>query len=152
MLVNACLSIVYVLLGSFRGLLNFKGVMLLVRCNYSISIEGLFLTSHYIVTTGMAEYIIYFATVLGVLVLRHSSSPGMPKTALAHYSTSIFNPLIFCSVSILVVARSAIAHPMQIVAIFAFFGCGYLIYRSHWWWRFVRKADVQAPYELHTLT
>jgi len=117
MVLNACLSVIYILIGSFRGLLNFK---------------------------GMTEYLFYFATVFGVLLLRRHSRHFAIVGAAPAYHTSLVNPLLFCFASAIIVARSAIAHVMQIVVIVLFFGCGTTIYRLSWWQKFVGKGDPEV--------
>src|SRR5215471_3430577 len=92
----------------------------------------------------MAEYLIYFATVSGVLVLRRHSRHFTVVGAAPPYRTSLINPVLFCFASAVIVARSAIAHVMQIVVIVLFFGCGTTIYRLSWWQRLVGRIDPQV--------
>jgi predicted tellurium resistance membrane protein TerC len=93
---------------------------------------------------GMTEYIFYFATVLGVLVLRRRSRLFSVVGAAPAYHTSLVNPLLFCFASAIMVAQSAIAHVMQIVVVFLFFSCGATIYRLSWWQKFVGRVEPEA--------
>lgn len=103
-----------------------------------------FLNSFIIASKGMIEYTTYFITVLGVFILRSRLGAGMQENAPSHYSTSLLNPTIFCVVSVLIVVRGAVSHPLQSLLIFVFFGCGALIYRSLWWRRLVGNLEIQA--------
>lgn len=86
----------------------------------------------------MTEYLFYFITVLGVLVLRRQSTP-----ASVGYRTSILNPLLFCFVSAMIVARNAISQLTQVVLIAIFFALGATIYRMSWWQRFVGRTEPE---------
>ncbi|KAL3425178.1 amino acid permease [Phlyctema vagabunda] len=102
MLLNSCLAITYTLIGKFRGLIVFA---------------------------GMAESTTVCASVLGVLVLRARPNPDENPSG---YRTFISNPIIFCSLSVAVVIRSALEHPIQGVIIVAFYISGF----SAYWWHF----------------
>ncbi|OCL02046.1 amino acid transporter [Glonium stellatum] len=113
MMLNATVGAVYVLTGSFRGLLSFK---------------------------GMVEYVIYFITVFGLLLVRFRPSPQNDEALSGIYITPIFNPLIFCFVAALIVLRSAISHWLQATAALLVFGLGSLLYYSSWWEKLVSPA------------
>ncbi|KUJ16670.1 amino acid transporter [Mollisia scopiformis] len=112
---NATVASMYVLVGSFRGLLTFK---------------------------GMIEYVVYLTTVSGLLFLRFRR-PLDANTLGQMYLTPIINPIVFCSVASLMVIRSAIAHMIQALIILLILGAGILVYRSRWWRSLVaiRPAD-----------
>jgi hypothetical protein len=83
----------------------------------------------------MVEYIIYFFTVLGLLL------PHLPwvvgyepeRDARTH---SIVNPLVFCTLAGLVSIRSAISHILEFILIVAFLGLCFLFYNiRHLWSR-----------------
>ncbi|KAI9768621.1 MAG: hypothetical protein M1840_004818 [Geoglossum simile] len=122
MVLNAFLSMVYVAIGSFRSLLIF---------------------------TGMAEYVMLFSAVAGILVLRYRSrfagsscnpSPIDP-IPLIHHRTYIINPLIYCIVSAFVIIRSAAKHPLMVIAIVVFYGVGLGVYRSRNLWQSVKTRS-----------
>jgi hypothetical protein len=94
------------------------------------------LTHYYRV--GMAEYVMCFAAVAGVLVLRVRSRSIEPGPGPPIYRTFILNPVLYCVLSVFVVARSAVKHPVQGLVIFVFNGIGVAVYKSRWWQRFVR--------------
>jgi hypothetical protein len=89
----------------------------------------------------MTEYLFYFGTVFGVLILRRSSRLFAVVGAAPAYHTSLISPLLFCLASAIIVVRSAIAHVMQMVVIVLFFGCGTTVYKLSWWQKFVGKVD-----------
>jgi len=88
----------------------------------------------------MVEYVVYLATISGCLLFRFRSRSEDKEPRDEFYRTPIFNPLIFCCVSALIVIRSAIAHVLQALIIILFFGIGSLIYRSKWWQKLVRTT------------
>lgn len=94
--------------------------------------------------TGMSEYIFYFATVSSVFVFRRRTQEFAVVGAASVYHTSLINPISFCAASAMIVLRSAIAHPMQVMVIVLFLGCGTTIYRLTWWQRLVGKVDREV--------
>lgn len=82
---------------------------------------------------GMTEYIIYLIAVIGVFVLRLRPDSRESGITLASYRMSTVNPVILHCISPLIVGRSAVEHPMNIVAIVADFRGGLLIHRSTQW-------------------
>lgn len=90
----------------------------------------------------MVEYVVYFTTVSGLLLLRFRSRFADKEPPIGLYHTSIFNPLIFCCVTALVVIRSAVAHVLQALIIIALFGVFSLVYQSRWWQKLVRTAAI----------
>jgi hypothetical protein len=90
----------------------------------------------------MVEYVVYLTTVSGVLVLRFRSRSADKEPHSGLYRTSIFNPLIFCCVSALLVIRSAIAHMLQALIIILLFGTISLVYQSRWWQKLVRTTAI----------
>jgi hypothetical protein len=132
MLLNSAVAAAYVLVGSFRGLLSFKGTHFLACvCTYSIADR---------LSTAMTELSVFVATIGGVFVLR--SRPADPDLGPAggHYQTLTINLVIFCSIGSLIVIRSAIAHIFQVLIIAALFGAGSIIYRSTWWQTIARTT------------
>ena len=91
----------------------------------------------------MVEYIIYFATVLGVFVLRARSRSVAGDSTVA-YRTWTLNPIIFCLVSGSIVARNAVTHVMHAVMVFLFFGTSYYIYTTRWWQRNMATSVTDA--------
>lgn len=94
-----------------------------------------FLTSAYVVvgdfatlTTfyGVAMYIFYFATVLGLIVLR-VREPDLDRP----YKCWLVTPIIFCCVSLFLLSRSVFARPLHTAVVLAFLTAGIPLY----WWR-----------------
>ncbi|KAK4960707.1 hypothetical protein LTR28_005006 [Elasticomyces elasticus] len=100
---NATLTLVYVLVGDFATLTTFYGV---------------------------AGYSFYFATVLGLLVLR-VRDPELERP----YRCWITTPIIFCCVSLFLLSRAVFAQPVQTLVVVAFVAAGVPLY----WWQVVRK-------------
>jgi len=102
---NAALSVLYVLIGSFRSTLVYIG-------QRQQNFRGYLLATHdpvdFVASIGMAEYITYFITVIGVFVLRLHSDSRPSGNTLAFYHTSTVNPVIFCCISPLIVGQSAV--------------------------------------------
>ena len=89
----------------------------------------------FVASIDMTEDITNFITVIGVFVLRLCPDSREPGSTLASYRMSSVNPVIFCCISPLTVGRSAVEHPMNVEAIVAVFGGGFLTCRSTWWRR-----------------
>ncbi|KAK4990286.1 hypothetical protein LTR50_002611 [Elasticomyces elasticus] len=100
---NATLTLVYVLVGDFATLTTFYGV---------------------------AGYSFYFATVLGLLVLR-VRDPELERP----YRCWIGTPIVFCCVSLFLLSRAVFAQPVQTLVVVAFVAAGVPLY----WWQVVRK-------------
>ena len=96
MVLNMILTAVYVVIGEFSTLLTFYGV---------------------------AGYLFYFFTVLGVIVLR-VKEPDLERP----YRTWITTPIIFCCVSIFLLSRAAFAQPGQAIIVVAFVVAGIPVY------------------------
>ncbi|WDK12322.1 large neutral amino acids transporter small subunit 1 [Colletotrichum graminicola] len=90
LLLNCALSVVYVVVGSFNGLVTF---------------------------IGLAAYTIFFSSTAGLIVLRQRDS-RTPTAKAAEYSTWLINPIIFSAISGLLVVRGVISEPLQGGAIF----------------------------------
>ena len=101
---NALLCSVYIIVGEFETLLTFYGV---------------------------AGYTFYFATVLGLIVLR-IREPNLERP----YRTWITTPIIFCCVSLFLVSRAVFAEPVKTLIVVAFIVVGIPIY----FWR-IGKRD-----------
>ncbi|KAI9893588.1 MAG: hypothetical protein M1814_006384 [Vezdaea aestivalis] len=104
---NALLTALYVLVGEFSTLLTFYGV---------------------------AGYLFYFLTVLGVVVLR-VREPALERP----YKTWITTPIIFCCVSLFLLSRAVVAQPGQTGIVIAFVLVGIPVF----WWR-VGKRDGKS--------
>jgi amino acid transporter len=137
MLLNAGLAAMYIVLGSFRGLLSFKGNNI-GRLLYNLRLADFCLS-------GMVEYIVYLTTISGLLLLRyreHYSDNVSPGVRI--YLTPIFNPVIFCSIAALIVLRSTIAHLPQALMIVLLFGTSAVVYQSRWW-KMISGVEVPSP-------
>jgi len=90
----------------------------------------------------MVEYVVYLVAVSGVLLIRFRPRPADKEPGSGIYRTPIFNPIIFCSVTALIVLRSAVAHVLQALLIILIFGTGSIIYRSSWWRKMASPTAV----------
>jgi amino acid transporter len=107
MLLNAALTSIYILTGSFDSLVTFYGV---------------------------AGYTFYFATVLGLIVLR-VREPDLDRP----YKTWITTPIIFCCVSLFLLSRAVFAEPLQTLLVVAFMAVGAVV-----WFGWVGRRRSQA--------
>ncbi|RKF81636.1 Y+L amino acid transporter 2 [Golovinomyces cichoracearum] len=107
MILNAAISACYIFLGEFHTLVTFYGV---------------------------AVYIFYFLTVLGLIVLR-VKEPDLERP----YKTWITTPIIFCCVSLFLLSRAVFAQPLKTVVVLVFMLVGVPIY---YWRRRVRDNGV----------
>jgi hypothetical protein len=80
----------------------------------------------------MAESVVTFAAVAGVLVLR---ARGHVETGTRIHRTWIINPLIYCAVIAFVFVRSAVKHPVEGIVIVIFNLAGMVVYRLRLWER-----------------
>ncbi|KIV98536.1 uncharacterized protein PV09_09659 [Verruconis gallopava] len=113
MVLNALLTIGYVIVGEFSTLLTFYGV---------------------------AGYTFYFATVLGLIVLR-VKEPNLHRP----YKTWITTPIVFCCVSLFLLSRTVFAQPGETLLVIAFVAAGVPVYL----WR-VRGRGGAAKRECST--
>jgi hypothetical protein len=110
MLLTALLTTFYIMIGTFRDLLTFIGII---------------------------EYCVFFFVVLSLFRLRQLSSSSLPPqsptlpAATRIYRTSTFNPVVFCVLSAFLVARGVLAEPKQGLAIVIMLACGWGI----WLWK-----------------
>ncbi|RMY41432.1 hypothetical protein D0866_00590 [Hortaea werneckii] len=102
LLLNLTLTAFYIALGDFTTLTTFYGV---------------------------ASYLFYFASVLGLLILR-VKEPDLPRP----YRCWIFTPVVFCCVSLFLLTRAIFAKPLQALIVFGFMAVGMGVF----WWRFGR--------------
>ncbi|OLN84951.1 Y+L amino acid transporter 2-like protein 1 [Colletotrichum chlorophyti] len=103
LLLNCAVSIFYVAVGSFNGLVTF---------------------------IGLAAYMIFFSSAVGLILLRRRDiQPSTVKNA--EYSTWLINPIIFSLISGLLVVRGVISDPGQGAAILlvAVFGVAFFSLR-----------------------
>lgn len=124
MILNAVLTAGYIIVGEFSTLLTFYGV---------------------------AGYLFYFLTVLGLIVLR-VKEPNLERP----YRTWIVTPIIFCCVSLFLLSRAVFSQPLQTLVVLGFIIVGVPLYfwqvrgsaqglkregesRSTWW-KFWRKT------------
>jgi amino acid transporter len=103
MALNAALTACYVIVGEFSTLLTFYGV---------------------------AGYMFYFSTVLGLIILR-VREPGLERP----YKTWITTPIIFCCVGLFLLSRTVFAQPEQTVLVIVFVLAGLPVY----FWRVHRR-------------
>lgn len=89
LLMNGMLASFYLIIGSFNGLVTFIGI---------------------------TEYFWFMMSVLGILVLRRAEK-YQPNGTASRYNTWIGNPVIFASVSALLIFRGVVAEPLQGLAI-----------------------------------
>lgn len=99
MLLNFVLTAVYIIVGDFTTLTTFYGV---------------------------ASYLFYFVTVVGLIVLR-VKEPELERP----YKCWIVTPIIFCCVSLFLLSRAVFAKPLQALVVLAFIAMGVPLY----WWR-----------------
>ncbi|WYZ38682.1 hypothetical protein EsH8_III_000596 [Colletotrichum jinshuiense] len=103
LLLNCALSVVYVVVGSFNGLVTF---------------------------IGLAAYMIFFSSAVGLIILRQRDNRA-PAARVAEYKTWLINPVIFSAISGLLVVRGVISEPLQGAAILlvAVFGVAFFSLR-----------------------
>ena len=111
LILSAILTSLYILLGNFRALLTFD---------------------------GMAEYIFFFLTVVGDIVLRFRE-PDLARP----YKPPIILPILFCIVSGFVVVRGAVFAPVQFAVLVGELIVGVIWYYGFDWWR-KRQAARQG--------
>ncbi|KAK9454740.1 amino acid permease-domain-containing protein [Dipodascopsis uninucleata] len=99
LILQAALTIIFVFVGEFKTLLVFYGV---------------------------AGYMFYFVTVLGVIVLR-VREPKLDRP----YKTFIITPILFCCVALFLISRGVFSAPIQSLFVGAFILAGIPIY----YWR-----------------
>ena len=99
MLLNATITLAYIVVGDFGTLTTFYGV---------------------------AGYTFYFATVLGLIVLR-VREPDLDRP----YKCWITTPIIFCCISLFLLSRAVFAEPLQTLIVVGFILAGFPLY----WWR-----------------
>ncbi|RMZ21006.1 hypothetical protein D0859_14985 [Hortaea werneckii] len=108
LLLNLSLTTLYIALGDFTTLTTFYGV---------------------------ASYLFYFASVLGLLILR-VKEPDLPRP----YRCWIFTPVVFCCVSLFLLTRAIFAKPFQALVVFGFMAVGMGVF----WWRFGRGRGMSG--------
>ena len=135
MLLNEVIAAVFVVLGSFRTLLSFKGTLYSV-C--PLSAVGKILIGHVLTNLGMVEYCCYLVTVCGLLKVRGDARVKQSRPSKT-YQTSLSNPVIFCIMSFLITVQSAIHHVTAAVAILSFIIIGTIIFRLRIWPRVTAK-------------
>jgi solute carrier family 7 (L-type amino acid transporter), member 6 len=120
MLLNALLAAIYILMGTFRGLLTFVGI---------------------------TEYLIFIFTVLALFRLRSRSPlPLMPSSSVVEstgttvYRTHIVNPILFCVLSVFLVGRGVVTEPAQAAAITIGLGALWVIWR----WKEKRASTART--------
>ncbi|KAJ8100787.1 amino acid permease-domain-containing protein [Lipomyces tetrasporus] len=99
LLLQAAFTVVFVLVGEFKNLLTFYGV---------------------------AGYLFYFLTVLGVIVLR-AREPDLDRP----YKTFILTPITFCCVALFLISRGVFSAPLEASFVALFVMAGVPIY----YWR-----------------
>ncbi|ORY71245.1 large neutral amino acids transporter small subunit 1 [Pseudomassariella vexata] len=115
LLLNGLMASVYVMVGSFNGLVTF---------------------------IGMAEYFFFLMSVLGILVLRRADKHQPNGTRFRH-NTWIGNPIIFAAVSGVLILRGVIAQPLQGLGILAVGLAGLAVFASRFGLRgFERSSPI----------
>lgn len=112
MLLTALLTTFYIIMGTFRDLLTFIGIV---------------------------EYFVFILVVLSLFRLRQhppsSTSHSPPsidlKPATTTYRTNTLNPVVFCVLSAFLVARGVLVEPKQGVAVVMMLGVGW----GAWLWK-----------------
>ena len=110
MLLNALLSTIYIIMGTFRRLLVFISI---------------------------TEYLIFLVTVLALFRLRMTPTPSLPPSprptvrpaSAAIYRTNTVNPVVFCILSALLVGRGVVTEPAQGAALIVVLGVLWVIWR-----------------------
>lgn len=100
LLLSYALTLIFVLVGEFHSLLTF---------------------------CGLASYLFYFWTVLGVVFLR-VREPNLDRP----YKTFITTPILFCCVALFLVSRTVFEEPLQSLYAVLFISAGVPLY----FWRF----------------
>lgn len=108
MMLNAAITFVYVVIGDFTTLTTFYGV---------------------------ASYLFYFASVVGLIILR-VKEPELERP----YKCWITTPIIFCCVSLFLLSRAIFAKPLQALVVVAFIAVGFPLY----WWRVGSKKGRKS--------
>jgi len=99
MALNCLLTSIYVVIGDFTTLTTFYGV---------------------------ASYLFYFASVVGLIVLR-VTEPELERP----YKCWIVTPVVFCCVSLFLLSRAIFAKPLQALVVLGFLAVGMPVF----WWR-----------------
>ena len=105
---NASIACIYALLGTFGALTTF---------------------------VGLAEYMFYFLTVGGALVLRWAQ-PQLPRP----YRSPLWMPILFTLVSFLLVIRGGLFAPIQATMLIILVVCGFSL---QWYKRRLERATEQ---------
>ena len=111
LLLNAGLTTAYILVGDFGSLIIFQ---------------------------GLVGYLFYFATVLGLIVLR-IREPNLERP----YQTWITTPIIFCCVALFLISRSLFSRPLQSVLVLAFQLAGLVIFFGKMQWSKSSKRSIR---------
>ena len=114
MMMNSFLAGIYIIVGTFNGLVTFVGEAF--RDQGFRNLLQPFL--------GISEYIFFFLAVLGVFVLRRGG-----KCIDQLHRTWTFNPVIFCVSSFFIVVRGIITDPLQGLALLIFTLAGWAWFR-----------------------
>lgn len=117
LVLSAALTTIFILVGEFHSLLTFY---------------------------GLAAYLFYFWTVLGVIVLR-VREPALDRP----YKTFITTPILFCCVALFLVSRTVFERPLESLYAILFILVGIPIY----YWRVVNWESVfqAVPTKLKSL-
>ena len=110
-LFSAVPSFIFLIIGTFDGLVTFYGIT--HRRTYNK-----------LTNLGIAEFLFYFLSVLGIFSIRKEYK--IPK----QQRTYTFNPVVFCLLSFFICARGILNEPLQGVAIAAAFLITFLYYRN----------------------
>ena len=86
----------------------------------------------------MIEYCCYLVTVCGLLKLRGDAQVRQLRPSKT-YQASLFNPLMFCIMSLLITVQSAIHHVTAAIAMLFFIIIGTIIFKLRIWQRVTAK-------------
>lgn len=114
---NVAIANIYVLLGTFRGLIIFKGKPRYFLCQSSCK-------SLLTAEIGVVQYLFYCVAISGIFRLRADS----PKTTIGRRLLASISPSMFCLGSAFIVSWKVYSAPMLlmgIVIIFTLISCCY---------------------------
>ena len=117
MVMNACITSFYILIGTFDSLVTFIGKWLSLS---SIMDRKIIAKA----PVGISEYSFFLLAVLGIFILRRGVS-----SLVSEYRTWTFNPVIFCIFSTLLLVRGVITDPAQGFAIFFVTLIGWAVFK-----------------------
>lgn len=116
LLLNGILTSIFILVGTFTGLITLIGIYPSAPCRMATRVFAAD------TVTEMIKFFCYMMSVLGIFILRRRVDKQMQigsQPTYKTYRTWVGNPIIFASVSGLLIARGALSAPLQAPAIFS---------------------------------